>query len=837
MSIDFGKINSANTSNTAVHPREIFTALPAKKEGKFEYPRDVQTQVWEHWFLRRNEKDLVLKMNTGSGKTVVGLLILKSCLNEGIIPAVYVVPDNYLRKQVAEEAKNIGIEVTEDTDSARFLSGKAILIVNIYKLVNGKSVFGVGDEGRKISIGSIIIDDAHACLDTVEDEFMLTIDSQQLAYKEIYNLLKEALHIQCDTKANEIENRDRDSYMQVPFWTWQSQISEISKILIKYKNEEWIKFVWPLIKESLNLSRCVVSSDKIEISPHCIPIRMIPSITNACRKIFMTATLVNDSILSSHFGITEESINQPVIPNTAGDIGDRMILLPQVINTKLTDDEIKEFCKSISQDVNVVVIVPSDHRAQYWKEEADLILNKDNLYEGVTRLKKEKVGLTILVNRYDGIDLPKDACRFLVIDGLPVARRLIDKVENNILMGSSKKAVQLIQKIEQGMGRGIRSSDDYCAVFLMEKNLTRLLYSGGGINMFSPGTKAQIKLSEQISEQIQGKDLSEIRKAIMYCLHRNQEWVSASKGVLASLSYEKGNTPDLITIAQRKAYDFAYINNYNAAVNELEKIVNAVDEKPLKSYLKQCLAEYINLYDRVEAQKTLMSAANDHSKVTKPLEGISYHKLESNVMDQARICGDYLRKNFDNPNKVVIEMNGLLESLKFKPETADTFEQSLNIIAEYIGLNSQRPEADYGKGPDVLWAVGKLTYFVIECKNGATTDTISKHDCNQLNGSGEWFTNDYDNTCNFTPILVHPSVRFEYAASPKPNTRIITEEKLSLLCKNISNFINSVCVDNKIHDDKSIRERLISYKLRADDFCNNYTTNFYVNPSNSRASL
>jgi len=248
MTINFGKINSANTSNTAVHPREIFTALPAKQEGKFEYPRDVQTQVWEHWFLRRNEKDLVLKMNTGSGKTVVGLLILKSCLNEGKIPAVYVVPDNYLIKQVAGEAKNIGIEVTEDTDSPRFLSGKAILIVNIYKLVNGRSVFGVGDEGIKISIGSIIIDDAHACLDTVEDQFMLTIDSQHLAYKEIYNLLKEALHIQCDTKANEIENRDRDSYMQVPFWTWQSQISEISKILIKYKNEEWIKFVWPLIK-------------------------------------------------------------------------------------------------------------------------------------------------------------------------------------------------------------------------------------------------------------------------------------------------------------------------------------------------------------------------------------------------------------------------------------------------------------------------------------------------------------------------------------------------------------------------------------------------------------
>lgn len=826
MPIDFGKINSGNTSNTALHPREIFTALPCKKEGKYEYPRDVQTQVWDYWFSRRDEKDLVVKMNTGSGKTVVGLLILKSCLNEGKGPAVYVVPDNYLVQQVIGEAKDLGIEVTEDVNSPRFLSGRDILVINIYKLVNGKSVFGVGDEGIKIGIGSIIIDDAHACLDTVEEQFMLTIDSKETAYKEIYQCFKEALREQCVVKENEIDNGERDVYMQVPFWSWKSKIEEVSKILIKYKNNEWLKFVWPLIKQSLLLSRCVIGSEKVEISPHCIPIHTIPSIINARRKIFMTATLVDDSVLSSHFGITDNSINKPIIPDTAGDIGDRLILLPQVINTELTDNEIKEFCKSISKDVNVVVIVPSDNRAKYWEKEADLILRKDNLYEGVTRLKKSKVGLTILVNRYDGIDLPKDACRFLVIDGLPVARRLIDRIEQSILMGSSRKTSQLIQKIEQGMGRGVRSSDDYCAIFLMGRNLTNQLYAGGGINKFSPGTKAQINLSDQISEQIKGGDLSQIREAIMYCLHRNQNWVALSKGALSSLSYEASSTPDMITIGQRKAYDFASINNYSAAVSELTKIVNLVDDKPLNSYLKQCLAEYINLYDEVEAQKTLMSAAQNNLQVIKPMQGISYHKLESRAMDQARICKDYLRQKFDDPSKIIIEMNGLLESLIFKPETAEIFEQSLRIIAQYIGFNSQRPEAEYGKGPDVLWAAGNLSYFVIECKNGATTNTINKHDCNQLNGSGEWFTNNYDKTCTFTPILVHPSLKFEYAASPKENTRIINEEKLSMLRDNISTFIKSLCVDNKISDEKAIREKLIFHKLTADKFCQYYTTSF-----------
>ena len=829
MPIDFGKINISNTSNTAIHPRKIFTALPGKLEGKFEYPRDVQAQVWDGWFSRRDEKDLVIKMNTGSGKTVVGLLVLKSCLNEGKGPAVYIVPDKYLVQQVTDEAKNLGIEVTDETNSPRFLSGKAILIVNIYKLVNGMSVFGVGDEGIKISIGSIMIDDAHACLDTVQKQFMLTIDrqDQRTAYEKIYDCFKESLHSQCDTKALEIENRDLDAYMQVPFWVWQDKISEISKILISHKKEEWIKFVWPLIKESLKLSRCVVGSDKIEISQHCIPIDMIPSITSAKRKIFMTATLVDDSILSTYFGITEESIHKTIMPSTAGDIGDRMILLPQVINPELTDDQIKIFCKSISQDVNVVVIVPSDDRANFWRDKADLILNTDNLYEGVTRLKKERVGLTILINRYDGIDLPKEACRFLIIDGLPIIRRLIDKVESGIIIGSLRKSAKLIQKIEQGMGRGIRSSDDYCVVFLMGRNLTSQLHSGGAIDKFSPGTKAQIELSDQISEQIKGRSLEQIRETIMYCLHRNEEWVSNSKGVLASLSYESNNTLDFIAIGERKAYDFAFINNNHSAFSELNTIVNSITEdKHLKSYMRQCLAEYVNLYDPTEAQKILMSAANENPRVTKPIAGISYHKIESRVMDQARVCGNYLRKKSD-PNKIIIEINGLLESLIFKPDTANIFEESFKTIAQYIGFNSQRPEAEYKKGPDVLWEIGSLKYFVIECKNGATTNTINKSDCNQLNGSSVWFTNTYDATCSFTPIMVHPSIKHEYAASlDEANTRIINSEKLDLLRENIRNFIKSLCTENKINNDQEIKEKLIFYKLIADDFCDNYTLAF-----------
>lgn len=81
------------------NPREIFMNLP-NKDKKYDYPRDVQSDVWGKWHEQRTIKNNIIKMNTGSGKTVVALTILRSCLNEGVGPAIYVVPDKYLRSQV-----------------------------------------------------------------------------------------------------------------------------------------------------------------------------------------------------------------------------------------------------------------------------------------------------------------------------------------------------------------------------------------------------------------------------------------------------------------------------------------------------------------------------------------------------------------------------------------------------------------------------------------------------------------------------------------------------------------------------------------------------------------
>ena len=111
--IDFNKLNATNTIDTLTNPRDIFSSLP-NKDTKYQYPRDVQGQVWQKWFEKKDDSSIILKMNTGSGKTVVGLIVLKSSLNENKGTAVYVVPDNFLVQQVMNEAKLLGIPVTDN---------------------------------------------------------------------------------------------------------------------------------------------------------------------------------------------------------------------------------------------------------------------------------------------------------------------------------------------------------------------------------------------------------------------------------------------------------------------------------------------------------------------------------------------------------------------------------------------------------------------------------------------------------------------------------------------------------------------------------------------------
>lgn len=88
MPLNWSKVGE-DSQEPLLRPRDIYAALPKRP---WPYLRHERGEVLHKWFERRDDRDLVIKQNTAGGKTVAGLLIAQSTLNEKIGKAVYLAP-------------------------------------------------------------------------------------------------------------------------------------------------------------------------------------------------------------------------------------------------------------------------------------------------------------------------------------------------------------------------------------------------------------------------------------------------------------------------------------------------------------------------------------------------------------------------------------------------------------------------------------------------------------------------------------------------------------------------------------------------------------------------
>lgn len=835
-----------DSSSESLHPRDIFMSLP-DKDSKYSYPRDIQTEVWNKWNEVRSEKNCIIKMNTGSGKTVVGLMILKSLIDEGKGPAVYVVPDNYLVSQVVKEAKKLGVKIAESENDYNYLNRNAILVINIHKLINGKSVFGMRSTNN-IQIGSIIIDDVHACIDTINQQFTISIlneekDGRNL-YKNIVSVFRESIKNYSEQEYSDIIEQKNPNYnMLLPYWIWQNKQQEVYNILSTNRSDDSdIIFKLPLIKDTFKICNCCISSHKIEISPKAVDLSKIQSFNDAEHRIFMSATLADDSVFVSTVGLKETDIKQIITPEKANDIGDRIMLFPQLLNSQIDEKELMDKIKSTFNGYNTVVLTPSFEKAKRWEKYADRCLSsKDgNIESGVEELRSGTAkGLTVIVNKYDGIDLPDDACSILVVDDLPNMESEYDKLLYTYNSHDKQLLKRQIQKVEQGIGRGVRSNNDHCVIIFMGSKLTNILIGMRGTEYFSEATRKQFEISDkiwnQIKEQNENPSIEDILSVSRYVLEKNPGWLQNSKKALADINYRKEINIDEATIAMRNAFEYFRIDQYENAFSEIEKYKNTLTEEKTVGYYMQIMAEYKNLTDPLEAQHLQSIAKSKNSGLLSPIKGLEYKKTLFTT-EQTNFFNNYLSSNNITKDNFVLNINSILEDLVLVDKKANVFEKALNDIAKLIGYDSSRPEAEINKGPDNIWCITNGKYLVIECKSEATSDSISKTYCNQLNGSINWFNNEYSgNGFECIPIMIHNSNHFDYDCSPNPKIRIMTPTKFDELKKAIKDFSIAYSAGN-YQQNQELAKLFKHYSLTPDKIVEKYTENYIIDPQKRRDS-
>jgi hypothetical protein len=836
--VDFKKKLGKKTIIKKVNPIEIYDILDRKSEtGPL---RPAQEFILNEWFTNRlNNKNQIVKLHTGQGKTLIGLLMLHSRLNSSDSPCLYVCPNIYLVKQTVQEAKKFGIPYCTFKDSKdipeSFLNGEKILITHVQKVFNGKTVFGLDNES--IDVNNIILDDSHACIDSLKSSFTIKVNRDEELYHKFINYFQEDLSSQGEGSFLDIKNGKYESILPIPYWSWIEKKTEILELLSNEEENTSVQFAWPLIKDNLDNYKAIVSGNHIELTPYYIPMHHFGSFNNAKQRILMSATTQDDSFFIKGLGFDVESIKNPLLDPNQKWSGEKMLLLPSLIDESLTRDEIvNKLAIPSKKAIGFVSLIPSFRMSEQYKELGAFVATSENIFEIVQHLKSGNFENTaVFVNRYDGIDLPDNSCRLLIIDSKPFFISLSDRYEETCRKTSDVINTKIAQKIEQGLGRSVRGEKDYSTIILIGGDLVKFVKSASTNKYFSSQTRQQIAIGLDIAkdakDELKGGEApyKVITSLLKQSLNRDDGWKAYYKEQMDEI--DLNNNPNgLLELfnLEYQAETYHYNGDSEKASEVIQNIIdNHCKDESEKGWYLQVLARYLYSLSKIESTTAQKSAFRQNYQLLHPKGGIVYKKL--NFINENRI--NRIKSWISNHSKyeeMMLSIDNILDELTFGMP-AEKFESALQELGISLGFLSQRPDKEFKKGPDNLWCGVDDNYFIFECKSEVldTRSEINKHEASQMNSHCAWFEESYIDK-DAKRILIIPTKTLSYHGNFTHSVEVMRKNRLKKLKGNVTGFFREFKKYNiKEISDEKINDFINIHKLDVDSIKSEYSEKYY----------
>jgi Rad3-related DNA helicase len=459
-----------------------------------------------------DKPDVALQLPTGSGKTLVGLLIAEWRRRKNQERIVYLCPTRQLVNQAVEQAEEkYGLTVMGFTGPSNkydpvskswYQNADRIAITTYTSVFNTNPYFDNADV--------IIVDDAHAAENYIAALWSVRVERLKPEHQGLHSALCIALKPLLDSlNYARLLGRTESIADQV----WVDKIPtpafvEIRDQIIEIFDTHTIKtdltYPWSMVRSHLGACHLYLSTQEILVRPLIPPTWTHAPFADPKQRIYMSATLGAGGDLERLTG--RRPINRLAIPSgwDRQGVGRRFFIFPGMSlreqDTSLLRSELMTLAR------RSLVLVPSNRlRDQIAAEVSDNlgfpVFSGNDIEESKKVFTEKSPAVAVVSNRYDGIDFPGDECRLLFVEGLPRATNLQERFLMS-RMGAPLLFNERVQvRVLQAIGRCTRSLEDYSAVVVTGEELTDYLADIKRRTFFHPELQAELEFGVSQSKE------------------------------------------------------------------------------------------------------------------------------------------------------------------------------------------------------------------------------------------------------------------------------------------------------------------------------------------------
>lgn len=724
-------------------PQEMYEDYNNKKiNGILNYQDKMIEQYMEKGM---SEKNVALELPTGSGKTLVALLIGEFRRKKNKEKIVYLCPTNQLVYQTAQQAQEkYGIKVNTFTGKIsdydvkckmEYNSGETIAVTNYSSLFNNNPFFHDAD--------LLIFDDAHSGENYVVSNWSLNIKRSENTslYKAILENIKDLIDpMQYYKMSKEIPLPEDLSWVdKLPNIKLYENKEEIISLIDTYIGDHPnLKYSWCNIKNSLSACNIYLNWNEILIRPLIPPTLTHDPFSKPKQRLYMSATLGTGGELERIFGV-EKIKRLPMVNNwDKKAVGRRFILFPEASFEESKRKEILNSFHKIGK--RSLILVEKDKEANYLKksfeEEGVEVFGSRDIERSKEEFIKSEDGVTILANRFDGIDFPDDECRMLSIIDLPNTTHL----QENFLISRMSAAIlfdeRIKTKIIQALGRCTRSNSDYSVVAIFGSQLMNTIFSKSRAADFPVELQAEIELG--YDQSLSHDNIEDLNELIELFFERGEEWegfeedIIAERDKLIGLKVESDKEKILKILSDVSKYEVKYQyaiwkEDYDSAIEYIEYILEKLSGLSLKGYrgfwnylassiyhIKYLFGHESYLIKSNTALRNASKCTNSinwfNRLITEKIDFIEDNDYFNNIVERIedKIINFGIRLN----SKIDLEIKNILDGLK--SDDGKKFERAhtkLGNVLGYISINSEESGA-----PDPRWIIDQNFCIVSEDK-------------------------------------------------------------------------------------------------------------------------